>query len=382
MPVEIGIVGAGNRGHAHADAYSDVDGADVVAVADIDQEAATELADAYDVPAVYGEFQDMVDDASLDAISVCVHNNLHRPVTEYAAAAGVHVFCEKPLAATYTDAEAMAEAADEAGIHLGVQNDRIFSPETRAARTLADAGELGETYYARGVYSRRRGRPYIDGYGTPGFVSKESAGGGPVIDIGTYVVGQLLYLLGNAEVERVSGRAVEFTDDAYAEELTGENRSTYTHRLEESGHDVEDAGMGMAHLADGSVLELRAAWHMFAPDENTFVAGSQGGVQFDPFEFYTTTQDYEATVDLDIGEFERRQGLLAGESGYEMTEAPGQFDHWVATVDGSADDPVPTGDLALNSMRVMEGIYLASEADRELTAEEIAERSESTAIEL
>jgi len=45
---------------------------------------------------------------------------------------------------------------------------------------------------------------------------------------------------------------------------------------------------------------------MFAPDRTSFVAGSQGGVQFDPFEFYTTTRDYEATVSLDIGEFERR----------------------------------------------------------------------------
>jgi predicted dehydrogenase len=382
MPVEIGIVGAGNRGHAHADAYSDVDGADVVAVADVDEDAATTLAETYDVPATYGEFQDMLDDAALDAISVCVHNNLHRPVTEYAADRGIDVFCEKPLAATYTDAEAMVEAAEGAGIHLGVQNDRLFSPETRAARTLVDAGELGDPYYARGVYSRRRGRPYVDGYGTPGFVSKEAAGGGPVIDVGTYVVGQLLHLLGNADVERVTGSTVEFTDEAYTPELTGENRSTYADRLDESGYDVEDAGLGMAHLADGSVLELRAAWHMFAPGEHSFVAGSQGGVQFDPFEFYTTTQDYEATVSLDIGEYERRQGLIEGESGYDMADAPNQFAHWVDTVAGDAEDPVPTGELALNSMRVMEGIYLASEAGRELTAEEIAEHSESTAVEL
>jgi len=60
----------------------------------------------------------MLDGTDLDAVNVCVHNNLHRPVTEYAAAAGVDVFCEKPLAATYTDAEAMAEAAEGAGWEL------------------------------------------------------------------------------------------------------------------------------------------------------------------------------------------------------------------------------------------------------------------------
>lgn len=382
MGVEIGIVGAGNRGRFHADAYSSIDGADVVAVADVDEAAATELAEEYDVPATYGDFRDMLDDADLDAVSVCVHNNLHRPVTERAAAAGCHVFCEKPMAATYEDARAMADAAEAAGVRVGVQNHRLFADETRAARRLVDAGELGEPYYGRGVYSRRRGRPYVDGYGTPDFVSKAAAGGGPVIDIGTYVVGQVLYLLGNAAVERVTGSTFEFTDDAYASALVGDNHATYADRLAASGHDVEDVGVGTAHLADGSVFELRAAWHMFLPDAPDVVAGSQGGVKLDPFEFYTTTSDYEATVDLDVEEYERRQGLLESESGYGDGRDTDQFTHWVETLDGRADDPIPTGDLALNSMRVMEGIYLSDAEDRELTADEIADLSESTAVEL
>ncbi|QPV61271.1 Gfo/Idh/MocA family oxidoreductase [Halosimplex litoreum] len=381
MTVDIGIVGAGNRGVAHADSYGEVDGANVVAVADIDEEAAAELAADHGA-AVYGDFRDMLDDAGVDAVSVCVHNNLHRPVAEAAADAGAHIFTEKPMAATYTDAKAMAEAADAAGVHIGVQNYDLFDDETRAASRLVDGGELGEPYYARGVFSRRRGRPYIDGYGTPGFVSKDSAGGGPVIDIGTYVLGQLLYLLGNADVERVGGATFEKTEDAYAAEQVGENRDTYTGRLDESGYDVEDSGVGMAHLADGSVLELRAAWHMYLPDRPSVVAGSQGGLQLDPFEFYTTTGDYEATVSLDLDEYERRQGLIAGD-GYETEDTGDQFAHWIDTIEGDVDgEPIPTGDLALNSMRIMEGIYLSQEAGRELTAEEIAERSESTAVEL
>jgi len=382
MPIEIGIVGAGNRGHVHANSYSEVDGADVVAVADVDEEAAAALADEFDVPAVYADARDMFDEANLDAVSVCVHNNLHRPMTEAAVDAGCHVFCEKPLAATYADAEAMVAAAEEAGVQLGVQNYTLFDDETRAARTLIAAGELGDPYYARGVYSRRRGRPYVDGYGTPGFVSKDSAGGGPIIDVGTYVLGQLLYLLGNAPVERVSGATFEHTDETYDQTLTGPNHDTYAERLQESGYDVEDVGLGTAHLADGTVLELRAAWHMFLPDRPNVVAGTQGGLQLDPFEFYTTTGDYEATVSLDIDDYERRQGLLESESGYDAERDVGQFHHWIATLDGSADDPIPTGDLAFNSTRVMEGIYLSQEAGRELTAEEIAERSESTAVEL
>jgi predicted dehydrogenase len=380
--VNIGIVGAGNRGRLHAGEYRDVEGATVVAVADIDEEAANGLAREHGVGEVYTDYRDMLDDADLDAVSVCVHNNLHRPVAVDAFEAGCHVFCEKPLAATYADAKAIADAAEAAGKRLGVQNENVFFDETRAARRLIDDGRLGDVYYGRAVRSRRRGRPYVDGYGTPGFVSKESAGGGPVIDIGTYQIGQLLYLLGNAPVERVSGATFEHTGDAYAPELVGDNRETYTDRLDESGYDVEDAGVGLAHLEDGTVLSVRAAWHMFLPDEPSVVAGTQGGVQLDPLEYYTTTADYEATVSLDVDDYETRQALLESETGYTFERDVGQFAHWIRTLRGEADDPIPTGEIALNSLLVMEGIYLAQEAGEELTAEEIAARSESSAYDV
>lgn len=378
MPIEIGIIGAGNRGQLHADKYESIDRANVVAVADIDQDAATELADDFGVPAVYADYRDMLDDTDLDAVSVCVHNNLHAPITINAAEAGCHVFCEKPIAATYTDAKRMADATKEAGTHLGVQNVKLFSQETRAARRLINNGQVGDTYYGKAVQSRRRGRPYIDGYGTPAFVSKESAGGGALIDIGTYSIGQLLYLLGNAPVERVSGRVFEHTDDTYAEELVGDNHSTYTERLNESGFDVEDAGIGTAHLADGSTLSVRAAWHMYHPNEPSVVVGSQGGIQLDPFEYLTTTADYETTVSLDLEEYETRQTLLESETGYDFERQVGQFAHWIETLLDETENPIPTGDIALNSMLVMEGIYQSAEMDRELSAEEIAERSAST----
>jgi predicted dehydrogenase len=382
MPVDIGIVGAGNRGQRHAHEYADIDGAMIAAVADIDDEAATALAEEYDIPSVYGDFRDMLDDAALDAVSVCVHNNLHAPVTIAAAEAGVDVFCEKAMAGSYADAEAMLEATESAGVHLGVQNHRLFSEETRAVRNLAADGRLGEIYYGRGVYSRRRGRPFVDGYGTPAFVSEETAGGGPVFDIGTYSIGNLLYLLGNADVERVAGQTFEFTEDAYDRELVGDSADRYRQRLEEAEYDVEDAGTGLVHLEDGSVLQIRTAWHMFHPDEPSVVVGSQGGVDLDSMELLTTTADYESTVSLDVDGYETRQALLESETGYEFERDIGQFRHFVRTVAGDVEDPVPTGEIALNSMVVMEGIYRSANADRELTAEEIAERSESTAFDV
>lgn len=375
MPIEIGIVGAGNRGQKHAEEYGALEEADVVAVADVDEEAATTLASEVGA-SVYGDYRELLEDASLDAVSVCVHNNLHRPVTVDAADAGCHVFCEKPMAATYADAKAMADACEAAGVHLGVQNVELFTPETQAARRLIDQGELGEPYFARGVFSRRRGRPFVDGYGTPSFVRTDAAGGGPVIDVGTYVVGQLLYLLGNAPVERVVGRTFEHTAETYDPSLVGEDRSVYAERLEQSGYDVEDVGLGFAQLEDGSTLGLRAAWHQFLPAEASVVAGTRGGLRLDPFEYYTTTADYEATATVDLEGYERRQRLLESEDGYDdADDGDPQFAHWIGTLTGSVEEPIPTGDLALSSTLLMEGIYRSEDAGRELTAAEIAERS-------
>jgi len=292
-----------------------------------------------------------------------------------------HVFCEKPLAGSYTDAKHIVDAAEDAGKLLAVQNMELLTPETQAVKTFVENGDLGDVSFARSVYSRRRGRPYVDGYGTPAFVSKESAGGGPVFDIGTYEIGRNLYLLGNPAVERVNGQTFDYTEDSLSAELTGDNADLYQERLEESGHDVEDAGTGAARLADGSRLEVRAAWHAYQPDERGVVTGSKGGIAFDPVEFLTTMNDYETTVEVDVEAYETRHGLIRGDSGYEVDERPNQYDHFVEAVRGEVEQ-IRTDQIALNSMLVMEGIYLSEERDREVTAEEIAEASVSRSVDL
>ena len=174
--VTIGIIGAGNRGEEHIQKYRGVEGATVKAIADIDTAAAGELADEFGIPDVYEDFEAMLDDPEIDVVNVCVHNNLHEPMAVAAFEADKHVFCEKPLAGSYSDAKNIVDAAEAADKLLAVQNVELLTPETQAARTFVESGDLGDVSFARSVYSRRRGRPYVDGYGTPAFVSKESAG--------------------------------------------------------------------------------------------------------------------------------------------------------------------------------------------------------------
>ena len=73
----------------------------------------------------------------------------------------------------------------------------VFKPETHAARRLIDEGRLGRIYYARSFGYRRRGRPFVDGYGTANFVDQSICAGGALFDMGIYHLAQVLHLIGN-----------------------------------------------------------------------------------------------------------------------------------------------------------------------------------------
>jgi predicted dehydrogenase len=77
-----------------------------------------------------------------------------------------------------------------------VQSALVFEQGTQAAKALIDDGALGRLYHARSAGHRRRGRPYVDGYGAMPFVQKRNAAGGALIDLGVYNLNAILYLLG------------------------------------------------------------------------------------------------------------------------------------------------------------------------------------------
>ncbi len=221
-PLRIGIIGVGIIGKSHLREYQKVGGVEVVAACDIDAQELERVSDLYQIPNRYASFRDLLSRDDIQAVDVCLHNNLHAPVTIAALQAGKHVFCEKPMAGAYKDAVAMRQAALNTGKHLQIQLSTLYSKETRIAKRLIDAGRLGHLYHARSCGFRRRGRPYVDGYATPDFVRKPISGGGALFDMGVYHIAQILYLLGMPEIERISGKVYQETDmDAHRRDISG-----------------------------------------------------------------------------------------------------------------------------------------------------------------
>lgn len=363
--VKIGIIGVGQIGKFHLERYRELP-VEVVAAADVDPEECQRVAQAFGIPKTFTDFRDLLALEEIVAVDVCLHNNLHAPVTIAALEAGKNVYCEKPIAGSYTDGKAMVEAASRTGRMLSIQLSTLFAPETRAAQRLIHEGHLGELYYAKSLGFRRRGRPYVDGYGTSSFVQSSIAAGGALFDMGVYHISQVLYLLGNPAVETISG-------------ATHQAIPMYADRQQRANYDVEELGVGLVRLSGGITLFIEESWalHLAGAEGGSKIVGSKGGVQLAPFSFHTTLSDMEMDATFDLrGALSRWRSCFPETDAYDSPQA-----HWVAVLQGRVP-LIDTAGLALSTMRISEGLYLSSRLKREVTAAEVEAESKSSAITL
>lgn len=362
-PVRIGMIGVGQIGKHHLDNYSQISNAQIVAIADTNEAQARRVAEKYNIPNVYTDFRELLKRDDIQAVDVALHNNFHMPMTVAALKAGKHVYCEKPMAGSFRDAETMLTTARETGRKLHIQLSTLYSNETKAARFLIEEGHLGKVYHARSTGHRRRGRPYVDGYGTPTFVQKQNASGGALYDMGVYHIAQMLHLLGNPTPQTISGKTYQ--------EMAMDDK-----RKQNSGYNVEELGLGFVRLANNITLDIIEAWAIHLDTmEGSVIVGSEGGVRLDPFAYFRSVGHLDLDSSASMGGFDWRIHTVQ-EIGdvYDSSQH-----HWVAALQGRVE-LLPTAEIALNTMLISEGIYLSSTQNREVTADEVRQHSVSTAI--
>ncbi|RMD73696.1 MAG: gfo/Idh/MocA family oxidoreductase, partial [Lentisphaerae bacterium] len=144
--VRIGFIGVGQIAKMHLERYAAIEDAEVVAACDIDENELARVCERFSIPDRYTDFRELLKRDDLDAVDVCLHNNLHAPVSIAALEAGKHVYCEKPIAGSYADGVRMLEAAQATGNKLHIQLGTLYSKETKAAKRLIDGGHLGRLY--------------------------------------------------------------------------------------------------------------------------------------------------------------------------------------------------------------------------------------------
>lgn len=147
----IAIVGTGMIAAVHRRAAL-LAGADVRGVAASSPHRAQEVAQAWNFPRAYRDIEEVIADPQVQVVHVCTPNHLHRAMAQAALQAGKHVVCEKPLATTLADAQALAELAGSTGLIATVPFVYRYHPVVREARARIAAGDLGPLHLIHGSY--------------------------------------------------------------------------------------------------------------------------------------------------------------------------------------------------------------------------------------
>lgn len=258
----VGLIGLGFVSDTHLKGFCNVPGVKIAAVADLDEQKIAACADNYSIGQSFQDYQELLSLQDLDLVVVCLPNNLHAPVSIEALQAGHHVLCEKPLATSLADAEAMLAAADNQQRTLSVVMNfrwQFFGPDIFFLKDLIANGELGEIYYLRVHYLRRMTFPST-GYERWN-LSKEQSGGGVLIDLGPHMLDLAMWLL-----------------DDYAPAAV--NGVIHNGLMKYSA--VEDFASGAVTLRNGTRIQADLAWNSHnRTDWGISVYGERGGAHID-----------------------------------------------------------------------------------------------------
>ncbi|MBN1639973.1 MAG: Gfo/Idh/MocA family oxidoreductase [Anaerolineae bacterium] len=192
-----GIIGCGVIAPSHADSVVGSEYADLVAVCDIDSEKGAEFAERYGGVAFYRDYHEMLRDGGLDAVSICTPSGLHSEMTIAAAEAGVNVLCEKPMAITVPQIDAMMAAVEKTGIKLEVIFQRRTYQITQTVREAVQSGVLGQLTLADA---------YLKYYRSPAYYQSADwratwalDGGGALMNQGVHGIDVLTWIMGDVE---------------------------------------------------------------------------------------------------------------------------------------------------------------------------------------
>jgi predicted dehydrogenase len=143
----VAVVGAGYWGPNLIRNFNEAPGADMVAVADLQEERLALIRKRYPAIRFTNDHREILADRAIDAVAFATPIHTHRALAEEAFAAGKHVLVEKPLAGTVADAEAIIRAAERAGRTLMVGHTFVYNPAVVAVREIIERGDLGRIHY-------------------------------------------------------------------------------------------------------------------------------------------------------------------------------------------------------------------------------------------
>ncbi|MBS11436.1 MAG: oxidoreductase [Gemmatimonadetes bacterium] len=220
------------------------------------EERGKAFADQWGIPKYTTNLEDAVGDEDIDTVVIGLPNHRHQEAVEAAAAAGKAVLCTKPLGRNASEAKAMLDAVEKAGVFAGYLEDLVYPPKTMKSLENVRNGALGRVLWVRS-------RETHPGPHSDWFWDLEQAGGGAIVDMGCHCVEIIRNFIGKGQ------RPVEVMCWA----------DTLVHPIE-----AEDHGLGLIRFENGSMGQFEVSWAFRGGmDLRDEVSGTEGTIWLDHF---------------------------------------------------------------------------------------------------
>ena len=259
--INVGIIGCGKIAqYRHIPEYCENEHTKIVGFFDLDKKRTRELAGKFDAKA-YSSYLELLANQDIEAVSVCTTNNTHAEITIAALYAGKHVLCEKPMAASLEDCQAMVDTSRQQGRILMIgQNQRLTKTHRYARKQIAN-GLIGEIVSFRTTFGHSGPENWsIDPGADTWFFKKDLAVMGVMADLGIHKTDLIHYLTGQ--------RIVETT----ARLFTLNKRDKIGNLI-----DVDDNAFCIYRLEGGAAGTMHASWTFNgAEDNSTIIYGTKG----------------------------------------------------------------------------------------------------------
>ena len=312
---QVGVIGMGSIGHTHINAWQ-ANGITPVAFADA-VPAALQATVAVNGGVAFDDGTKLIQSGTVDVVSICTPPLFHKDLAIAAAEAGVAVLCEKPLARTLADAEAIAEAVGRTGTLFTVGFCHRFQPEIEKLKAMIDGGELGDVITFRNRFAGLMANAHETWFSNPAI-----AGGGALADTSVHSIDLFRYLIG----EPVSVHAFLSTRE-----------TEHGPKLQ-----VDDTAVLTLKTSEGVLGVIEASWRTPPGEWTVTVYGTRG----------TAIVDYKATT-LRKQDVDGTWQHVPVESGSRFDR---EFAHFLACWRGE-DTPRVTVEDGVAANRILEAAY-------------------------
>ena len=262
-PLNIGLIGSGFMGQAHADAYRRAGilyrnlprKPELYAIADQNDSLAEQARARLGFAKAYGDWRRLIEDPQVDVVDITTPNHLHVEPALAALAAGKHVYCEKPMAVKLADAQRMAAAASKAGVKTLVAFNNIKTPAALVAKQIIDRGEIGELVRFRGRFDQG----FFNDPALPWSwrCSRELAGSGALGDLGAHSVSVAQFLMG--DVTAVAAQAQTIFKERPAPEFDAGYGSKVAADAKKRAVENEDQIQSLVKFSSGAAGVIEAS---------------------------------------------------------------------------------------------------------------------------